>query len=108
MFYCNSSCVTHDQLKRDIYVKEHKYACNNWSTDPDFSRHGFSFSKHVRASRHVFRLCRDVCIDLNFGLSLAAGDLKNANSRSEERFETAEQVQTLNVWVDDSLSAATP
>ena len=23
------------------------------STDPDLSRHGFSFSKHVRASRHV-------------------------------------------------------
>ena len=57
MFYCNSYCVTHDQLKRDIYVKEHKYACKNWSTDPDFSRHGFSFSKHVRASRHVLRLC---------------------------------------------------
>ena len=56
MFYCNSRCVSHDQLKRDIYVKEHRYACKNWSTDPDFSRHGFSFSKHVRASRHVFRL----------------------------------------------------
>ena len=37
-------------------VKEHKYACKNWSMDPDFSRHGYSFSKHVRASRHVFRL----------------------------------------------------
>ena len=49
------------QLKRDIYVKEHKYACKNWSTDPDFSRHGLSFSKHVRASRHVFRLCLAVC-----------------------------------------------
>jgi len=24
------------------------------STDRDFSEHGFSFSKHVRASRHVF------------------------------------------------------
>jgi len=24
------------------------------STDRDFSKHGFSFSKHVRASRHVF------------------------------------------------------
>jgi len=23
--------------------------------DPDFARHGFSFSKHVRASRHVFK-----------------------------------------------------
>ena len=54
VFYCNSQCVTHDQLKRDIYVKEHRYACKNWSTDPDFSRQGFSFSKHVRASRHVF------------------------------------------------------
>ena len=21
--------VTHDQLKRDIYVKEHKYGCKN-------------------------------------------------------------------------------
>ena len=56
MFYCSSQCVTHDQLKRDIYVNEHKYACKNWSTDRDFSRHGFSFSKHVRVSRHVFRL----------------------------------------------------
>ena len=56
VFYCNSQCVTRDQLKRDIYVKEHRYACKNSSTDPDFSRHGFSFSKHVRASRHVFRL----------------------------------------------------
>ena len=37
-----------------FFVKEQKYACKNWSTDPDFSRHGFSFSKHVRASRHVF------------------------------------------------------
>ena len=27
------------------------------STDRDFPKHGFSFSKHVRASRHVFRPC---------------------------------------------------
>ena len=35
-------------------MKEHKYARKNWSTDPDFPRHGFSFFKHARASRHVF------------------------------------------------------
>ena len=47
------------------HVKEHKYACKNWSTDPDFSRHGFSFSKHVRASRHVFRLWCSTGVSLN-------------------------------------------
>ena len=35
-------------------MKEHKYARKNWRTDPDFPRHGFSFFKHARASRHVF------------------------------------------------------
>ena len=50
-------------LNGNIYVTEHKYACKNWSTDRDLSRHGFSFSKHVHASRHVFRLCRQVGLE---------------------------------------------
>jgi len=56
VFYCNSQCVTHDQLKRDIYIKEHRYACKNWSTDPDFSRHGFHFPSTSVPPGTFFRL----------------------------------------------------
>ena len=63
-------------------------ACKNWSTDPDFSRHGFSFSKHVRASRHVFSLWAYRLIPSHFEpwyLAYVSSGLNPSPRRAEEK-----------------------